>query len=71
VTLAPSPNEENNYMQAREGDSLFGPFECDECLFHCITGAPSLRSNDNHQRLLNHIRRANLDAFWSRAKDTI
>jgi hypothetical protein len=71
VTLAPSPNEENNYMQAREGDSLFCPFECDECLFHRITGVPSIRSNDNHQRLLDHIRRANLDAFWSRAKDTV
>jgi hypothetical protein len=43
VTLAPSPNEENDYMQAREGDSLFCPFECDECLLHRITGAPSRR----------------------------
>jgi hypothetical protein len=46
-------------MQAREGDSLFCPFECDECLFRRITDAPSLRSNDNHQRLLDHIRRDN------------
>jgi hypothetical protein len=33
VTLAPSPNEESNYMQACEGDSLFCPFEYDKCYF--------------------------------------
>ena len=71
VTMAPIPNEENNYIQAHKGGSLFCPYECDECSFHRITGSPSLCPNINHQRLLNHIRRANLDAFWPRAKGTV
>ena len=71
MTLEPIPNEENNYIQDRKGDSLFFPFECDECLFHRITGALSLRSDANHQRIFDHIRRANLYIFWPRAKYTV
>ena len=71
MTLATITNGENIYIQSHEGDSILYPFEFDECLFNCITGAPRLHSYDNYQILLNHIRRANLDAFWSRAKDTV
>ena len=39
VTMAPIPNEENNYIQAHEGGPLFCPYECDECSFYCITGS--------------------------------
>jgi hypothetical protein len=29
----PIPNEVSYYLQARHGDSLFSPFECDDCVF--------------------------------------
>jgi hypothetical protein len=53
-------------MDARAGDHLFCPFECDGCSFHRLRGeAPDGRSHQD-QILLSYIRRANLDAFWSR-----
>jgi hypothetical protein len=67
----PSPIEVSYYLQARPGDSLFCPFECDDCVFFRITGGPSHPHNRQHQNLLDHIRRTNLDAFWSRAPGTI
>jgi hypothetical protein len=67
----PSPIEVSYYLQARPGDSLFCPFECDDCVFFRITGGPSHPNNRQHQNLLDHIRRTNLDAFWSRAPGTI
>ena len=71
VTLAPIPNEENNHIQAHRRYSIFCPFECDECLFNCITGASSLHLHENHQRILDQIIRTNLDAFWLHKKDTV
>jgi hypothetical protein len=65
--IAPSPSEEKFYFQARAGDSTFCPFECDECFFFRLTGSASQHELLKHQTLLDLIRRANLDAFWSRA----
>ena len=52
------------YLQACPGDSIYCPFECDECSFHRITGSPSQHDNHTHKNLLEYIWRANLDAFW-------
>jgi hypothetical protein len=66
-----STNEVSYYLQDRPGDSLFCPFECDDCVFFRITGGPSHPHNRQHQNILDHIRRKKLDAFWSRAPGTI
>jgi hypothetical protein len=58
-------------MEARAGDHLFCPFECDGCSFHRLRGeAPDPQSHQD-QILLSYIRRANLDAFWSRRPGTV
>jgi hypothetical protein len=67
----PSPSEEKFYLHARPADSIFCPFECDECSFYRLTGCPSQIDNEMHQHLLAYIRRANLDAFWSRSIHTL
>jgi hypothetical protein len=67
----PSPAEASYFLHARPGDSLFCPIECNESLFFRITGGPSHIDNHQHQNLLDHIRFITLDAFWSRAPDTI
>jgi hypothetical protein len=68
---APSPSEEKFCLQARAGDSTCCPFECDECVFFRLTGSTSQHELLQHQTLLDLIRRANLDAFWSRAPRTV
>jgi hypothetical protein len=67
----PIPIEVSYYLQAPPGDSLFCPFYCDYCVFFRITGGPNHRHNRQHQHLLDHIRRTNIDAFWSCAPGTI
>jgi hypothetical protein len=68
---APNPNEEKFYLQARAGDSTCCPFECDEYFFFRITGSTSQHELLQNQTILDLIRRANLDAFWSRALRTV
>ena len=61
----------NDYMEARDGDHLLVPFECDLCIFRKLRGKnPDIK--DSQDELLVHcIRRMNLDAFWSRSSATI
>jgi hypothetical protein len=67
-TTAPNAAEESGYFtSARSGDSLFCPFECDECDFFRLKCVSSRTDDKNHQILLDFIRRSNLDAFWSRS----
>jgi hypothetical protein len=47
------------------------PFECDRCIFHKLRGTPPDPENAKDKLLLACIRRANLDAFWSRSSDTV
>jgi hypothetical protein len=67
----PSPSEEKNYLHARPANSILCPFECDESSLYRLTGCPSQIDNKIHQYLLDCIRRAILDAFWSRSLDTL
>jgi hypothetical protein len=53
------------------GDPLFCPFECDTCSFYKLHGLPPQPDNPDHKLLLAYIRRANLDAFWSRRPSTV
>jgi len=47
------------------------PFECDRCIFHKLRGEPPNPEAERDKLLLACIRRANLDAFWSRSSDTV
>ena len=67
----PSPYEEQMYLQARPGDSIYFPFECDECSFYRLTGSLSQHENCTHQNLLDHIWSANVDSFWSLTQGTL
>lgn len=58
-------------MEARGGDHLFCPFECDYCSFFRLLGREPFRDDFVDSSLLVYIRRANLDAFWSRRPGTV
>jgi hypothetical protein len=47
------------------------PFECDRCIFHKLRKVPPNVRSPKDRLLLACIRRANLDAFWSRSSDTV
>lgn len=66
-----APGEEMDFLQGRSGDHLFCPFECDFCAFHRMRGHSPVKGDKTDDSLMNYIRRANLDAFWSRRPGTI
>lgn len=68
----PLPEEdEERYNHARRGDTLMVPFQCQLCHFRNLKGRnPSVTSDEDH-RLLSFVKRANLDAFWSRTSATV
>jgi len=66
-----APEEAKNFRHARAGDHLFCPFECDYCTFHRLKGRPPDMDNQTDKILMIYLRRANLDAFWSRATSTV
>ena len=57
-------------MCARAGDNLHFPFQCDECWFRNIKLRTS-RATLSDNRLLEFIRRVNLDGMWSREPSTV
>lgn len=61
----------DDYMVARNGEHLMVPFECDICIFFKIRGSLPQEDSSIDNLLLDCIRRANLDAFWSRARATV
>ena len=63
--------DENQHLSARPGDHLLLPFECDLCIFVKLMNRHPLVNNSKDKRLVACIRRINLDAFWSRASNTI
>jgi hypothetical protein len=66
-----APGEEHDFKQARAGDHLFCPFECDYCTFYKLKGANPDANSHLDSILLAYIRRANLDAFWCRRPSTV
>jgi hypothetical protein len=59
------------YTHGRNGDHLITPFECDLCIFRKLRRHSPDITLLVDQRLLDCIRRVNLDAFWSRASSTV
>jgi hypothetical protein len=67
-----NPKKED-YLEARDGEHLFlAPFECDGCIFRKLEKSDPIPRDPQDDLLLACIRRMkNLDAFWSRAEDTV
>ena len=66
-----APGEEGDFLCARPGDHLFCPFECDACSFYRLKRRPPDSKSRIDSLLEVYIRRANLDAFWSRRPGTV
>jgi hypothetical protein len=69
VTL--KSEDKNRFLVARKGDHLTCPFQCDLCHFRNIQKRNPIRDKVEDIRLLRCIRRANLDAMWSREPQTV
>jgi len=63
--------DETRFIQARDGDFLLTPFQCDLCHFRNLMDRDPVKGLAQDARLLKLIRRANLDALWSREPGTV
>jgi len=63
--------DELKFLHARNGDFLVFPFQCDFCWFINLKGRSPIKDSQSDTRLLNYIRRVNLDGMWSRSSSTI
>ena len=61
----------NRFKEARSGDSMMLGFQCDICHYLNIHKRLPDRLSYADQSSLKTIRRANLDAFWSRERSTV
>ena len=68
----PLPNKDKcMFMEARSGDTLMTPFQCEFCLFQNIKGRDAIEKVTRDGYMLGILRRANLDAFWARQRSTV
>ena len=65
-----SPDDEDRFRVARDGDHLITPFQCDECHFLNIHRRLPTASVED-ERLQVAIRRAILDSLWSTERSTV
>ncbi len=63
--------EHDRYRSARDGDQFLTSFECDLCHFRNCCQRNPREGDSKDQWTLLCIRRANLDAFWSREISTV
>jgi len=62
--------DESRFMEARDGDHLMTPFQCDDC--HFCNARKRLPINTEQDKLFQLcIRRALLDSLWSRERSTV
>jgi hypothetical protein len=54
------------FLVARADNHLMVPFQCEVCHFRNVMWQDLARSLPRDQEILKLMRRANLDAFWSR-----
>jgi hypothetical protein len=59
------------FKEARDGDHLMTPFQCDLCHFENCKRRRPIPDNTQDEVALLGIRRANLDALWSRERSTV
>ena len=58
-------------MIGRNGDHLLAPFQCETCHFRNLLGRDIVLSSMQDRLLTITMRRASLDAFWSRETSTV
>ncbi len=63
-------DDESRFQTAGPGDHLLILFQCELCHFRKLKGRDPNSLNQDKD-LLAYIRRANLDAFWSREPGTV
>ena len=63
--------DKGRFKEARDGDHLMNLFQCDECHLYNMTGRRAIVGYSPDDLALLCIRRANLDAFWSRERSTV
>jgi hypothetical protein len=63
--------EEKRFLNARKGDLLCAPFQCDFCWYANIHHGEANDWYPSDARKLAYIRRVNLDVFWSREPSTV
>ena len=60
----------NNYLEARQGENLMIPFECNLCTFWQVKNQNPRHQSPPYQLLLACLCQENLDSFWSRERNT-
>jgi hypothetical protein len=63
--------DELRFLEARNGDNLITPFQCDLCHFRNILGRGPVRASFKDSKIMAFIRRASLDALWAREPNTV
>ena len=61
----------NKFKVARPGDHFITPFQCDKCIGRMLVGRTLIPGDRKDDLLACCIRRANLDALWSRETSTV
>jgi hypothetical protein len=59
------------YLEARDGDHLVTPFQCETCHFRNIMERDPQENLASDVRLVKLLRRASLDAFWCSEPKTV
>ena len=70
-TVWVSEGDEHRFLMGRSGDFLHFPFQCDTCWFRNLKYRAPVSGSESDTRLLNYIRRVNLDGMWSREPGTV
>jgi hypothetical protein len=63
--------DKNKFQEARMGDHLMVPFECDTCVFRKLFSRELTSTTLDDLKAVAIIRHMILDAFWSRATSTV
>ncbi len=65
------PGDELRFKHGRNGNHLVSVFQCDFCIFINLLRRKPVHASERDQLVLCCIRRANLDAMWSRETSTV
>jgi hypothetical protein len=69
--LLEEEDEDIQFKQGRAGDHLMVPFQCELCHFRNVMNRNPDQARGTDLEILDMMRRANLDAFWSRETSTV
>jgi hypothetical protein len=73
VNVLVNEEDKNRFLRARVGDHVMCPFHCELCHLINMQGRSPMKGTGvlNDAETIDLIRRANLDAFWSKEPTTI